>query len=423
MTKFSDILLESVAEEDKAFHKVLSELDFPELNQAQKEKAKSMLWHERDAFGRHPNDIGSVKELELELHTTDEVPVQRRYNSIPRPLYEEVKKHIQLLLDKKWIEKSKSAWSSPVVCAAKKCGGLRLCVDFRLLNKKTVPDRHPLPRIQESIDALQGSKFYTTLDLSRAYWQGYMSPESKAKTAFVTPWGLYQWVRIPFGLSTAVPVFQRFMEGVVEDYRDTFCIPYLDNTIIHSKSIDEQIEQIQTILIRFKSKGLKLNITKCNFFAKQVSYLGRKISEHGYTMDDTSTEAVRNLIGRKVTTVGEVRQILGLLSYHRRHIQSFAEIAKPLTDLLLDQEHVVKVMKDGTTRRTVPSNAKIEWKEEHRRSLEQLVEAVTHPPILAYPDYERDFFIHCDASGHGLDLTLRTRIRLRCLLIIIRSYL
>ena len=403
---FSEVSAGEVAEEDQGFLQLLSEMVFPELDEAETDEAKLMLWQEREAFGRHPDDIGCVPELTLDLLTTDEIPVQRRYNSIPRPLYADVKKHIQLLLDKKWIEKSKSPWSSPVVCAAKKGGGLRLCVDYRLLNKKTVPDRHPLPRIQESLDALQGSRYFTTLDQSRAYWQGFMAPESRSKTAFVTPWGLYQWVRIPFGLTNAVPVFQRFMESTLEDYRDEFCIPYLDDTIIHSRGIADQIKQIRMVLQTFQRKGLKLNLSKCHFFEREVSYLGRRVNEHGYKMDETTTQAVRDLAGRKYETVGDVRQLLGLLSYHRRHVQSFAELAKPLTDLLLNVQPIIKTAADGTTKKLIPSKTRIEWEEEHRQSLERLIGLVTNPPILAYPNYEREFFIHTDASKKGLGAIL-----------------
>lgn len=403
---FSEIRKEEVELEDEIFHQQLSEMVFTELSPEETESAKTMMWEMKEAFARHPDDIGSAPELTLKLHTTDEVPVQRRYNSIPRPLYADVKKHIQLLLDKKWIEKSNSPWSSPIVCATKKGGGLRLCVDYRLLNKKTISDKHPLPRIQEALDALEGSRIFTTLDLTRAYWQGFMESESRVKTAFCTPWGLYHWIRIPFGLTNAVPVFQRFMESTLEDYRDEFVIPYLDDTIVHSKSVMEHIGQIRKVLEKFKSKGLKLNPTKCDFFKREVIYLGRKVNQYGYTMDESSTQAVRDLAGRKFETVGEVRQLLGLLSYHRRHVQDFASIAKPLTDLLLNQEPMVKTTRDGKIKKIVPSRNKVEWKEEHQQSLKQLIHFVTNPPVLAYPNFEKEFFIHTDASAKGLGAIL-----------------
>ena len=403
---FGAISQGDLSHEDRSFYQLVAGMEFSELDTEECELAKTMLWEERNAFGRHPDDIGSVPELQLDLQTTDETPVQRNYNSIPKPLYKDVKNHIQILLDKKWIQKSRSPWSSPIVIAKKKDGGIRLCCDFRLLNKKTIPDKHPLPRIQESLDHLQGSKFFSVLDMSRAYYQGYLKEEVRKKTAFVTPWGFYEWVRIPFGLSNAVPVFQRFMEETLEDYRDEFAIPYLDDTIVHSCQVVEHIQHIRRVLRKFQSKGLKLNAQKCHMFKKEVVYLGRRVSEDGYVMDEDSIAAVRDLTKKNFSTVGEVRQLLGLLSYHRRHVQDFATIAKPLTDLLLCQEPTVKVMKDGKTTNVVPSKSKIMWEQQHQEALEKLVHLVTTAPILAYPDYEKEFFIHTDASAHGLGAIL-----------------
>ena len=229
-----------------------------------------------------------------------------------------------------------------------------------------------------------------------------MHEEARKKTAFVTPWGFYEWVRIPFGLSGAVPCFQRFMEKTLEDYRDEYALPYLDDTIVHSVRAIDHIEHIRTILRKFQSKGLKLNVKKCHLFQREVSYLGRIVNENGYKMNEDSVAAVRGLLERKFQTIGEVRQLLGLLSYHRRHVQDFAKIAKPLTDLLLSTEPVVKVTPDGKTTNVVPSKNKIEWREQHQEALEKLVNLVTTAPILSYPQYDKELFMHTDASANGL---------------------
>ena len=125
--------------------------------------------------------------------------MQKSYNNIPRPLIDEVKKHIEDLLNRQWISKSKSAWSSPLVLVRKKDGKHRLCCDFRKLNAKSMPDKHPLPKIQTSLDSLGGNTYFTVLDQTRAYYQGFIEEIDRKKTAFVTPWGLYEWNRIPFG--------------------------------------------------------------------------------------------------------------------------------------------------------------------------------------------------------------------------------
>ena len=234
-----------------------------------------------------------------------------------------------------------------------------------------------------------------------------MAEGSRKKTAFVTPWGFYEWVRIPFGLSNAVPAFQRFMEGTIEDYCDEFAIPYLDDTIIYSATAAEHIEQIGVVLKRFQEKGLKLNLSKCHLFKSEVTYLGRTVNKDGYRMDESSVRAVRELKNRKIETVGEVRQLLGLLGYHRRHVQDFAKLAKPLTDLLLanDKESGAEIKTKGPAH----SKHKVQWETIHQEALEKLIDLVSNPPILAYPDYSKEFFLHTDASAAGLGAILYQR--------------
>ena len=186
------------------------------------------------------------------------------------------------------------------------------------------------------MDGLTGSKYFSVLDLNRAYYQGYIAEGSREKTAFVTPWGLYQWERIPFGLMNAPANFQRLMEETLEDFRDRFAVPYLDDIILYSLTFEEHVEHLRKVLMRLREKGLKLKMEKCEFFKSEVHFLGRIVNECGHRMDDKSVEAVRALGDHQPKTVGEVRQLVGLLSYHRRYIHDFASIAKPLTDILID---------------------------------------------------------------------------------------
>jgi hypothetical protein len=189
--------------------------------------------------------------------------VQKNYASISRPLYPEVKHYLEDLLNKNFIRRSKSPYSSSVVCVRKKDGTMRLCVDYRALNKKTIQDKHPIPRIQETLDNLGGNSWFSTLDQGKAYHQGFVSQDSQPFTALVTPWGLYEWVRIPFGLTNAPASFQRFMEGCLGDLRDQICIPFLDDIIIFSKSFEEHIEHVRLVLQKLQQHNVKLKPGKC----------------------------------------------------------------------------------------------------------------------------------------------------------------
>ncbi len=260
--------------------------------------------------------------------------VQKAYSAVPKPLFSEVKGYIQELLVKGWIVKSKSPYAAPVVCVRKKDGKLRLCVDYRLLNKKTVPDRHPLPRIQDLIDTLGGYSWFSILDQGKAYHQGYIAEGSRHMTAFTTPWGLYEWVRIPFGLSNAPAAFQRSMEEMLDSLRDECCIPYLDDVLCYARSFEEHVETIRCVLKALQCHGVKLKPEKCEMFRSEVRYVGHLVSSEGVRVDPKDLEAVQSLTSRTPQTVGDVRRLLGFLSYYRTFIQDFSRVAKPLYELL-----------------------------------------------------------------------------------------
>ena len=234
-----------------------------------------------------------------------------------------------------------------------------------------------------------------------------MSTRSQSLTAFITPRGLFEWIRIPLGLMNAPSAFQRFMEQCLGDLRDEICSPYQDDVIVYSKTFSEHVEHVRTVLRRLKACGVKLKLKKCKFFKKEVAVLGRLVSEHGYRIDPENTKAVSTLKDNPPKTVGDVRKIVGLLGYYRCYIKDFAKIAKPLYELLQVPKSDGKSRNNSKGQR--PSRDKVNWKEEHQDILVKLIDCLMKPPVMAYPDFEEPSILHTDASHHGLGAVLYQR--------------
>lgn len=387
------------------------------LSPAQQQLVKQLLREECAAFSRDDYDVGTIPSMQLKIRLQDPTPVTRTYISVPKPLHNEVKEYLEDLLNRGWITKSKSNYSSPIVCVRKRDGSLRLCCDYRELNKKSLPDRHPIPRIQDMLNSLIGSSWFSVLDQGKAYHQGFLEESSRPLTAFITPWGLYEWVRIPFGLSSAPAEFQRSMEECLAGLRDEVCLPYLDDNLVHSKTFEDHLNHLRSVLQRYQETGVKLTPRKCDIFKNQVRFLGKLVTRDGYTMDPADIAPVQALREKKPSTVGELRKLLGFVSYYRSYIPNFSCIAKPLYDLLSsspEKKGKGKHKKRGVGKQNqnsgqLPSSQRIIWSTKHQEVLCQLLDFLVKPPVLGYPDFEQPFILHCDASQEGLGAVLYQR--------------
>ena len=208
-------------------------------------------------------------------------------------------------------------------------GTTRFCIDYRKLNQVTLPDSHPLPRIDDTLDALGGSTWFSTLDLKNGFRQVSIAEEDRPKTAFSIPGsGLWQWRVLPFGLINSPSVFERLMERVFAGLTYLILLLYLDDIILFSKTFEEHLANLRLVLDRLKAANLKLNPKKCSLLCTKVSFLGHEVSEKGLSTDLATVEAVRDWPQPKSPT--EVRQFVGLASYYRKFIPYFATICKPL---------------------------------------------------------------------------------------------
>ena len=293
---------------------------------------------------------------------------------------------VQQMLSSNVIRPSNSQWASPVVMVRKKDGSLRFCVDFRQLNAATVKDAHPLPRIDDLLDALHGAKWFSTLDLKSGYWQVPIAAQDKEKTAFRTSSGqLFEFNQVPFGLCNAPATFSRLMDRVLAGLHWETCLFYLDDIIVFSSTWEEHLARLREVFERLRHAKLKLGATKCTFAAKEVSYLGHRVTEEGLLPDPSLLAAIRDI--PPPTTATEVRSFLGLAGYYRRYVKGFAAIAAPLFAL---------------TRK----EALFHWSEDCQAAFDQLKTRLTTSPITAFPDFSQAFRLYTDASTAGLGAIL-----------------
>ena len=261
------------------------------------------------------------------INTTG-LPVRVPARRIPVHFREEIKKQIKYMLEKGVIEESCSPWTAPAVYVRKKTGEIRLCVDYRALNKQTQKDAYPLPLIDEVQDRLTGSAIFSKLDLQSGYWQVPVDAEDQAKTAFSPGpgMGLFQFRRMPFGLCGAPSTFQRLMNTVMRGL--PFVTTYIDDVLIHSPNEEAHKQHLTEAFKRLRQSGLTLRGSKCQIGVTQVSYLGHIFSAAGMAPDSSIVQAVQNW--PRPNDVTAVKQFLGLASYYRRYIMNFADIARPL---------------------------------------------------------------------------------------------
>ena len=287
---------DSTKEKDKRMSKILEKLDLTGIGswtEQQQCSVKKLLEEYQHLFALNLKELGKTSFVQHEIKLSNNTPFNERYRRVPPHQYEEVRKNLQEMLDIGAIHRSTSPWASPVVLVCKKDGSLQFCVNLRKLNNQTIKDAQSLPRIEDSLDCLDGATIFNSLDLQSGYWQVEMTEASKPLTTFtVGPLGFYECVWMPFGLTNALATFQHLMETCLGEIHLKWCIIYLDDIIVFSKTPEEHIERLRGTFEKLAAAGLRLKLSKCEFFKLQVTYLGHIVSKNGIETDSKKIEAI-----------------------------------------------------------------------------------------------------------------------------------
>ena len=347
-----------------------------------------------EAFSKNNEDIGRTKLVKMDIDTEDSPPVSSRPYTLPLKHYKWVQREIESLECAGVIIKSMSKWASPIVIVPKKSAPgespkRRLCVDFRKVNElqqevitaektKGQISIHLLPKIHEMYAKLKGAKVFPTIDLRSCYHHITLGKSSRAKTAFVTPFGKYKFLMVPFGLAQAPAYFQLLMNKVLKGLK--FMMTYLDDIIIFSQDELQHLEHLEIVFSCLWEAGLKMKHSKCDFFKSEIHYLGHLISPEGISPLPNKLDSIKHM--PVPNSMKEIKQFLGLTGYYRKFVPRFADISRPLTTL-------------------TKKDAKFEWTPACQKSFELLKETLCGEPVLKYADTSKPYTLYTDASKFG----------------------
>ncbi|CAI7877024.1 unnamed protein product, partial [Closterium sp. NIES-54] len=296
-----------------------------------------------------------------------------------------MKKQIEYLLDRQLIRTSTSPYGAPVLFTPKPDGSLRMCIDYRALNKQTVKNKYPIPRIDDLLDQLRGATVFSKLDLRSGYSQIKMADNSIHKMAFRTRYGSYEYLVMPFGLCNAPATFQAEMNHILRPLLDECVMVYLDDILIYSKNMKEHVEHLRKVFEILRKNRFYVKLSKSDFALKKVQFLGHMVSAEGVHVDPRKIEAVKKWKVPK--NMKELQQFLGFTNYYNRFVPQYAKIAAPLVDLL-------------------KKDTPFKWDTPHQQAMEQLQTALTTAPVLILPDPEKDYVVEAEASDQAVGAVL-----------------
>ena len=359
----------------------------PEL--ARKFEQQLMEYH--DIFSLDKNKMGCTDAAEHIIELLIEEPFKERLWRIAPPLLDEVRKHLQEMLDGGAIRPSQSAWCNAVVLVWKKDGGLRFCIDFWQLNARTKKDSYHLPQMQETMESLVGARFFSTMDLKSGFWQVKMLEKSRQYTAFtVESMGIFEFLQMPYGLCNTLATFQRLMQNCLGELNLKYALIYLDDVIVFSRTEEDHLIWLRAVFEHFREHGLKLKPSKCHFPWKEITFLGHKVSEEGMKPGEEGLKSIAEMAPPWNYT--EIRRFLGATGFFQHFIKNYAHIARPLNDLLEGEASKWKAQPVDLTPEAV-------------EAFDLKTKCVT-APVLAFTDFEKPFLLETVASSCSLGAVL-----------------
>ncbi|KYO45131.1 hypothetical protein Y1Q_0007420 [Alligator mississippiensis] len=354
-----------------------------DLSKPQKRETWRLIHEFQDVFRKEP---GWVQDAIHTIKTPPGAIVREKWRPIPHHLLEAVRKEVSSMLRLGVVRPSRSPWRSPLVPMRKPDGSLRLCIDYRRLNVLAVFNASPMPQVYELIERIGEAQYISTLDLAKGYWQIPVALAHRPKTAFGTPWGLYEFVRMPFGLHEAAATFQRLMDRLLAPHAG-YAAAYIDDIIIYSPTWAHHKQALRTILSELRQASLTANPQKCTLAKRETKYLGFLVGRGTIRPLADKVEMVRNFPATQ--NCRQLRSFLGLTNYYRRFVPYFAELTAPLMAALKGRR-----------------NGPVKWTEEMEQSFGKLKQALCEDVIMHVPNFRKTFILQTDASETAVGAVL-----------------
>jgi transposase InsO family protein len=342
-----------------------------------------LLENYSETFSTGDVDLGQFSQVQHRIHLSDNKAIKQKLRPTPFHFQKEEASHLENMIKAGIVRPSSSEWASPVCLVRKKDGGVRWCIDYRRLNEVTIKDAFPLPRIGECLDTLSGSVWFSSIDMASGYWQVEVAEEDRHKTAFLSKYGLFEHVRMPFGLSNAPATFQRVIQVVLRGLLWDKALAYLDDVMVLGVDVPTALSNLDLVLARFKLYNLKLKPKKCFLMQKQTDFLGHTVSAEGVSVKPAHLETMTDWPIPK--TLQQLQSFLGFASYHRDYLPKYAHISDPL----------YKLVRDSRPGDIALSEAQIEI-------IKRLKLMLATAPVLVYPDPDRYFILDTDASDTAI---------------------